>query len=113
MQRAHPGADWVEVFIAAKGRKCQAYERNCHSSKGEILAMTYVFQRCERFLLLNRFTVVTDNKTVANWVTMKDPGGTARMWMEFLQKFSFSVVHCPGKELVNVDSLSRSTHLLP
>ena len=33
--------------------------------------------------------------------------------MEFLQKFSFSVVHCPGKELVNVDSLSRSTHLLP
>ncbi|HSG06259.1 MAG TPA: reverse transcriptase family protein, partial [Nitrospiria bacterium] len=113
MQRAHTGADWVEVFIAAKGRKCQGYERNYHSSKGELLAVVFSLQKFEHFLLLSPFTVVTDNKTVANWVTMKDPGGTVRRWMEYLQKFSFSVVHRPGRELVNADSLSRATHLLP
>ena len=75
--------------------------------------MTYSFQKFKYFLLQGRFTVVTDNKKVCNWVTMKDPGGTVRRWMEYLHRFLFKVVHCPGKELINADSLFWSTHLLP
>ena len=34
----------IERFIGAKGRKCRGYERNYHSSKGELKKVIILFQ---------------------------------------------------------------------
>ena len=112
MQRAQPGGDWEEFFIACKGRKLMSYEQNYHSSKGELLALYYGVQKFSHFLMQAPFRVMTDSKTVTHWETMRDPGGTVRRWLDYLQSYSFTVEHRAGKLLTNADSLSRSKHLL-
>ena len=42
---------------------------------------------------------------------MKDPGGTIRRWLDFIQEFSFTVNHRAGKNNVNADLISRAKHM--
>ena len=53
------------------------------------------------------FRVFTDNKTVVNWMTMKDDSHTHQRWFDFLSRFSFEVVFRPGRLNTNADALSR------
>ena len=55
----------VTRFIGAKGRKCRAYEKNYHSSKGDVLALDYRLKKF-RFLHQGPFTVRSDNSTVVH-----------------------------------------------
>ena len=55
-----------------------------------------------------KFVVVTDSKTALHWSIMKDPGGTIRRWLDFIQGFNFSVIHRAGKTNVNTDLISRA-----
>ena len=69
-----------ERFLGVKGRKCQIYEKNYHSSKGELLALVYSLQKFIHLLKWKKFLVITDSNTVLHWSTIKDPGGTIRRW---------------------------------
>ena len=97
----------VERFIGAASRKCQAYEKSYHSSKGEFLALTFGLKKFEHILLHQPFRVFTDNKTVVNWMTMKDESHTHQRWFDYLSKFNFEVVFRPGRLNTNADALSR------
>ena len=88
------GKEW---FLGVKGRKCRVYEANYHSSKGEILALVYGLQKFDHLLRYKKFIVITDSNTVLHWSTMKDPGGTIRRWLDFIQEFNFTVHHRAGK----------------
>ena len=101
----------VERFLGVKGRKCRNYESNYHSSKGELLALTYGLTKFESLLRLNQFIIVTDSTTVLHWSTMKDSGGTIRRWLDFTQQFNFKVMHRAGKTNINADLISRATHM--
>ena len=61
--------DNIEKFLGFKGQKCRNYESNYHSSKGELLALTYGLTKFEPLLRLNQFIVVTDSTTVLHWST--------------------------------------------
>ena len=98
-------------FIDASGRKTLAYEKNYHSSKGELAALHFAVNKWEHLLRSKPFVVITDSKTVENWTTMKDPGGVIRRWLERLSLFSFEVYHRSGKDLVDADFLSRLNSL--
>ena len=82
MSQEQHGKEW---FLGVKGRKCRIY-----ASNGELLALMYGLQK------LKKFVVVTDSNTVLHWSTMKDPGGTNRRWLNFIQEFSFTVTHQAG-----------------
>ena len=86
-----------ERILGVKGRKCWVYEANYHSSKGEILALVYGLQKFDHLLRYKKFIVITDSNTVLHWSTMKDPGGTIRRWLDFIQEFNFTVHHRAGK----------------
>ena len=103
--------DNIERFLGVKGRKCRNYESNYHSSKGELLALTYGLTKFESLLRLNQFIVVTDSTTVLHWSTMKDSGGTIRRWLDYIQQFNFTVMHRAGKTNINADLISRATHM--
>ena len=101
----------AERFLGVKGRKCRVYESNYHSSKGELLALMYGLQKYEHLLRWRKFVVITDSNTVLHWSTMKDPGGTIRRWLDFIQEFNFTVTHRAGKHNVNADLISRAQHM--
>ena len=101
----------VERFLGVKGRKCRKYESNYHSSKGELLALLYGITKFEPLLRLNQLIVVTDSTTVLHWSTTKDSSGTIRRWLDFIQQFSFKVMHRAGKTNINADLISRATHM--
>ena len=42
---------------------------------------------------------------------MKDPGGTIRRWLDYMQEFSFTVNHLAGKYNVNADLISCAKHM--
>ena len=101
----------TERFLGVKGRKCRIYESNYHSSKGELLAIMYGLQKFNHLLRWKKFVVITDSNTVLHWSTMKDPGGTIRRWLDFIQEFNFTVHHRAGKDNVNADLISRAKHM--
>ena len=103
--------DNVDRFLGVKGRKCRNYESNYHSSKGKLLALLYGITKLEHMIRLNRFIVVTDSTTVLHWSTMKDSRRTIRRWIDFLQQFDFAVAQRAGKTNINVDLISRATHM--
>merc|ERR1711914_38848 len=90
-------------FIDAAGRKTLPYERNYHSSKGELAALHFAVNCWEHLLRSKPFVVLTDSKTVENWTTMKDPGGVIRRWLERLSLFEFEVFHRPGVDMVDAN----------
>ena len=100
-----------ERLLGVKGRKCRVYEANYHSSKGEILALMYGLQKFDHLLRYKKFIIITDSNTVLHWSTMKDPGGTIRRWLDFIQEFNFTVHHRSGKNNVNADLISRAKHM--
>ena len=42
---------------------------------------------------------------------MKDPGGTIRRWLYFIQEFTFKVNHWAGKNNVNANLISRAKYM--
>ena len=96
----------AERFLGVTGRKCRPYERNYHSSKGEMLALTYGLSKYSHILRLNEFVVITNSNTVLHWSTMKEPGGTVRRWLDYIQQFNFTVQHRAGKYNTNADLIS-------
>ena len=101
----------AERFLGVKGRKCRPNERNYHSSKGEMLALTYGLSKYSHILKLNEFVVITNSNTVLHWSTMKDPGGTTHRWLDYIQQFNFMVTHRAGKYNTNADLISRAKHM--
>ena len=98
-------------FIDAAGRKTQAYEKNYHSSKGELAALAFALAKWEHLLKQSRFVAVTDSSTVQHWATMQDPGGVVRRWLQRFTMFNFDVIHRAGTDLVDADFLSRQPGL--
>jgi hypothetical protein len=86
----------VERFVAARGRKNKSYEKNYHSSKGELAALHYALGKFEPWLKMSRFTVRTDNTTVTNWSTMEVRNGCVRRWLDYFTEFNFVLQHIPG-----------------
>ena len=50
-------------FISSWGWKCNSYEANYHSSKGELAALHYFIEKFEKWLMLGEFLVLSDNTT--------------------------------------------------
>ena len=104
--------DSLHNILGVKGRKCQVYEANYHSSKGELLALMYGLQKFNHLLHWKKFVVITDSNTVLHLSTMKDPGGTIWRWLDFIQELSFTVNHWAGKHNVFADLKSRAKHMI-
>ena len=86
----------------------RSYERNYHSSKGELLALFFGLGKFSHILKGQEFLVRTDNLTVTYWETASlSSNPILSRWLDFLAQFSFSVKHISGKFLIPADVLSR------
>ena len=103
--------DGQERLICAGGRKATDPETRYASWKGELSAMMYGFRKFESILRYKPFLVVTDSTCLKYLQTMANPKGIAGRWLDEVQNYDFTVVHRPGRQNKNADSLSRANHL--
>ena len=54
-----------------------------------------------------KFTLYTDHKSLVWLHRFKDTEGMMARWLHALQQFQFSIIHQPGRDHGNADSLSR------
>ena len=99
-------------LIGCEGRKTTPYERNYHSSKGEISALIYGLRKFSHILRFKKFHVFTDNMSVRWLKNQPNAKGVIYRWLEELQSYDFDVFHKPGKQNILADSVSRTaSHL--
>ena len=103
--------DGKERFLGCWGRKCNKYEQNYPSYKGELLAVIQCIKKWKHILNYRPFEVHTDASALKYLTTMKNRSGLFTRWYQELAGFNFKVIHKKGKENSNADALSRLFHM--
>lgn len=99
---------WRPVFFAS--RKCTPLEVLADTTEGELIALVFGIWNFEKYLAGGEFDDFTDNLSLS-W--LKDKHVTTvhtRQWQKafaYLAQFRFLLHHKPGKEMEDVDALSR------
>ena len=103
--------DGKERFLRCWGKKCNKYDWNYPSYKGELLAVIQCIKKWKYMLIYWPFEVHTDASTLKYLTTMKNQFSLFTRWFQELAGFNFKVIHKKGKENSNADALSRSSRM--
>ena len=97
--------------IAHASRALTETEQRYAQIENEALAVTWACEKFQEYLLGTSFKVETDHKPLVTLLSSKAldvvPVRVQRFRLR-LMRFSFTIVHVPGKELNTADTLSRS-----
>ena len=105
LQDGHP--------VCFESRKLIPAECNYITGEQELLAVVHALKKFRVYLLGTQFTVVTDHRpniTINSQVDISSWSGRKARWAEFLQQYTFDIVHRPGRCNV-ADPLSRRPDL--
>ena len=86
-----------EQFLGCWGRKCNKYERNYLSYKGELLTVIQCIKKWKHILSYRLFEVHMDASTLKYQSTMKNQSGLFKRWCQELAGFNF-IVEPPWKD---------------
>ena len=107
-QRQRSGELKPVAFIS---RAMTPTERRYAQIEKEALAFTWVCERLSDYLIGLRFHIETDHKPLVPLFSTKDleelPLRVQRLRLRMM-RYSFSIIHVPGKQLVIADALSRA-----
>ena len=96
----------IEYAIAYASRSLTEREKNYSTTEKEALAVMYAVNQFRVYLLGSNFLLVTDHSAL-RWLHSLEPEGRSGRWVMDLQEFSFDIIHRPGTNHTNADSLSR------
>nr|GFA88334.1 reverse transcriptase domain-containing protein [Tanacetum cinerariifolium] len=82
-------------------------ESNYTTTKKEMLAVVYAFEKFWSYLIMNKCTVHTDHSALKYLFAKKDAKARLLRWVLLLQEFDFDVVDTKGPENLAADHLSR------
>ena len=106
--------DWRPVAYAS--RAMTPTEGRYAQIEKEALASTWACERFQDYLIGKHFTLETDHKPLVSLLGCKDihelPPRIQRLRMR-LMRYSYDIVHVPGKYLFTADTLSRAPHSNP
>ena len=100
-------AEGVEHVVAYASHILTKTERNYCVMCKELLAVVTFLQHFRQYLLGQPFAIRTDHGTLTWLQGFKNPEGQLACWLEKLQEYNFTIVHCLGKKHLNADALSR------
>ena len=113
-------SDGTEHVICYASRILTKSERNYCVTQKELLAMVTYLQHFRQYILSAPFIIRTDHGALTWLQQFKEPEGQLARWLEKLQDYDFTIIHCPGRKHSNADTLShypcrqcsRETHLM-
>nr|GFB68440.1 reverse transcriptase domain-containing protein [Tanacetum cinerariifolium] len=82
-------------------------ETNYTTTKKEMLAIVYAFEKFRSYLIMNKSIVYTDHSTLKYLFAKKDAKARLLRWILLLQEFDFKVIDTRGAENYAADHLSR------
>nr|GEU91259.1 reverse transcriptase domain-containing protein [Tanacetum cinerariifolium] len=82
-------------------------ESNYTTTKKEMLAVVYAFEKFRSYLILNKSIVYTDYSALKYLFSKKDSKARLLRWVLLLQELKFKVIDTKGSENLSVDHLSR------
>nr|GFC47855.1 reverse transcriptase domain-containing protein [Tanacetum cinerariifolium] len=82
-------------------------EVNCTTTKKEMLAVVYAFEKFRSYLIMNKSVVYTDHSALKYLFAKKDAKARLLRWILLLQEFDFKVIDTRGAENYAADHLSR------
>ncbi|CAI6358281.1 unnamed protein product [Macrosiphum euphorbiae] len=95
-------------MVYAVSKKTTAAESKYHSSRLELYAVIWTLNRLRPYLLVIRFTVVTDCQSLIYLNIQKTVKPQIACWFEVLQEFEFDIKFRLGERMAHVDALSRA-----
>nr|GFB99325.1 reverse transcriptase domain-containing protein [Tanacetum cinerariifolium] len=82
-------------------------ESNYTTTKKEMLAVVYAFEKFRSYLIMNKSIVHTDHSALKYLFAKKDAKARLLRWVLLLQEFDFKVLDTKGAENLEADHLSR------
>nr|GEW57241.1 hypothetical protein [Tanacetum cinerariifolium] len=82
-------------------------ETNYTTTKREMLAVMYAFEKFRSYLIMNKSIVYTDHLALKYLFAKKDAKACLLCWILLLQEFDFKVIDTKGAENYVVDHLSH------
>nr|GEZ11512.1 reverse transcriptase domain-containing protein [Tanacetum cinerariifolium] len=82
-------------------------ELNYTTTKKEMLAVVYAFEKFRSYLIMNKSIVYTDHFALKYLFAKKDSKARLLCWVLLLQEFTLKVIHTKGAENLAADHLSR------
>jgi hypothetical protein len=99
--------DWHPV--AYLSQTFNPVERNYEIYDRELLAIVRAFEQWRHYLkgTGNQVQVLTDHKNLTYFRSPWRLNRRQARWQLFLSQFDLQLVHCPGRQLVQADALTR------
>nr|GEX91034.1 reverse transcriptase domain-containing protein [Tanacetum cinerariifolium] len=82
-------------------------ESNYTTTKKEMLAVVYAFEKIQSYLIMNKSIVYTDHSALKFLFAKKDSKARWLRWVLLLQEFTFKVIDTKGAENLAADHLSH------
>jgi len=96
-----------ERIIAYASRTLNKAERKYETTHKELLAIVYGLKQYKQYLLGRHFVIRTDH-AVLSWLRKTpEPMPQLARWLTFIEQFDYEILHRPGTQHDNADSLSR------
>nr|GFA54520.1 hypothetical protein [Tanacetum cinerariifolium] len=83
-------------------------ESNYTTTKKEMLAVVYAFEKFWSYLIMNKSTVYTDHSALKYQFAKKDSKTRLLRWVLLLQEFTFKVIDIKGAKNLAADHLYRA-----
>ncbi|XP_056696470.1 transposon Tf2-1 polyprotein isoform X1 [Spinacia oleracea] len=99
MQEGHPLA-FISRALGPKWQKLSVYEK-------ELLAIVFVVQKWEQYLMGNHFLIKTDQKSLKWLLQQKISTPFQQFWLSKLMGFDYEIQYKSGRENLAADALSR------
>ena len=96
-----------EVVIAYASRSLIGAEVNYPITDLECLAVIWAIKHFHKYLIRNKFTIITDHSALKTLSTTRILKGRRARWIMELQQYTFEIKHRSGKINTNADALSR------
>nr|GEY11948.1 reverse transcriptase domain-containing protein [Tanacetum cinerariifolium] len=94
-------------LIHYASKRMNQAEANYTTTKKEMLAVVYTFEKFCLYLIMNKSIVYTDHSALKYLFAKKDAKARLLRWILLLQEFDFKVIDTRGAENYAADHLSR------
>jgi len=96
-----------EHVISYASRTLSHTEKRYCATRREMLALVWGSRHFRPYLYGRKFLLRTDHNSLCWLHNFKEPEGQVARWLETMAEFQYEVIHRPGKQHSNADSLSR------